>query len=79
MASVAFIVAIVVYGVTLLLYRDALQRHGGRPPLGEVEGLAWTRDLFTRQRVRTLERYRLASLLMMGLAFAAMVWATQTR
>jgi hypothetical protein len=77
--DLVLVVALLAYGMTLWLYRRALERHGLRSPIGAGgladEGSYWVRDLFTRQPLRRLELYRLVSLLLMVVIIATIGWA----
>ncbi len=83
--TLAFIAAVVGYGISALLYRGALVRQGA-PPIGAAgradsildpmvqEGIIWARALVTHQPRRKLEVYRLVNLLFMAAAAAALAW-----
>lgn len=84
--TAGFILALLAYATSLVLYRRALVRHGHRQPFfaeGRTdsifdpllqEGLNWAHDLFSHQAMRDLEIYRLISLLLMVAMVATMAW-----
>ena len=78
LADLVFVAVGITYGVTLWLYRGALDRHGMAPPVSldlTQEARVWVRALTARQELTVLERYCLLGLLLMVLTIATAIWA----